>query len=106
MKEYLELRINPNMAWRRLDFYLVNVRPDSTVSHVAKPVTMSEIIDDGIDVEPTFSLSPEAAQLMMDALWAHGIRPHDADSPGRVEAMQAHLNDLRRLVFDRECNND
>jgi hypothetical protein len=37
----------------------------------------------------------------MDALWDAGLKPtQGSGSPGQVQAMEAHLSDLRKLVFD------
>jgi hypothetical protein len=47
-------------------------------------------------------LQEEAAQQLMNALWECGIRPAQAaGSAGQLEAQRAHLEDLRRLVFDK-----
>lgn len=53
-------------------------------------------------IEPeTFSLDTEAAQSLMDQLWACGIRPTEGrGSAGALAATQNHLEDMRRLVFE------
>ncbi len=51
-------------------------------------------------VEPTFSLTHEAAQTLMDDLWHAGLRPTEGTgSAGALAATQAHLKDMQRLVF-------
>jgi hypothetical protein len=43
-----------------------------------------------------FRLQREHAQQLMDDLYRAGLRPHDAQATaGQVEALQAHLADLR-----------
>jgi hypothetical protein len=49
---------------------------------------------------PTFHLTPQEAQSLMDGLWEAGVRPRDgAGSLAHVDAQKAHLEDMRRLVF-------
>lgn len=50
--------------------------------------------------EPTLKVSYEAAQRLLDELWRCGIRPTEEGTAGQVAAMQAHLQDMRRIVFD------
>jgi len=52
--------------------------------------------------EPTFRLSRESSQLLMDDLWASGIRPTEGTgSAGSLAATQRHLEDMRTLVFKK-----
>lgn len=67
--------------------------------YVAQPVTMEEI-NPALDVRPTFSLTPTAAQELIDRLWDCGLRPSEgAGSAGALAATQKHLGDMRTLVF-------
>lgn len=46
--------------------------------------------------EPAFALSRELAQVLADSLWVAGIHPtQSSGSVGQVEAMRAHIVDLR-----------
>lgn len=57
--------------------------------------------------EPTMSITPAEAQQIMDGLWVAGFRPRDgAGSLAHVEATKAHLEDLRRLVFEKPSPSD
>ena len=50
----------------------------------------------------TFSLERGDVQKLMDDLWNAGIRPTDAgDSAGALTATKAHLEDMRKLVFNK-----
>jgi hypothetical protein len=50
---------------------------------------------------PTFKLTSGEAQQLMNGLWQAGLRPRDgAGSLAHVDAQKAHLEDMRRLVFD------
>lgn len=68
--------------------------------HVGQSVTMVERMDGAFE-GPTFRLTATAAQVLMDDLWACGFRPSEgAGSAGAMAAVQAHLADMRRLVFE------
>lgn len=50
--------------------------------------------------EPTLELSVGEAQGLMDELWKCGLRPTESHgSTGQLGAVQAHLNDMRKLAF-------
>jgi hypothetical protein len=50
-------------------------------------------------------LTPDDAQQIMNELWRAGVRPRDgAGTLAHVEAQKAHLEDMRRLVFEAERN--
>ena len=51
-------------------------------------------------VNPTFPIEFEQAQQLMDDLWAAGLRPIEgAGSAGQLAATEAHVGDLRKLLF-------
>ena len=53
--------------------------------------------------EPSVVLDREGAQRLMDELWTIGLRPRNGSGAlAHVDAVQAHLEDLRRLVFKTE----
>lgn len=56
---------------------------------------------DGNHVEPTFSLQPGEAQELLDRLYELGLRPsREVSEKSALPYMQAHLDDMRRLVFE------
>lgn len=58
--------------------------------------------DEAVEVYPTMTLQADAAQSLMDALWRAGLRPNNGEGSGaQATAMKAHLEDMRRLVFER-----
>ena len=71
---------------------------DGTFS-VARPMVFEPMARGS--VVPAFAVVEfEEAQRLMDALWQAGVRPTDGTgSTGQLAATQAHLADLRRLVF-------
>lgn len=57
--------------------------------------------DPGTVREPTFTVSMDAAQTLMDDLWNAGLRPTEGTgSAGALAATERHLADMRKLVFD------
>ena len=69
----------------------------------AAPVTLVVESQSTISpLTPTFSLTRTAAQELMDNLWTCGLRPSEGTgSAGALAATQKHLDDMRRLVFDK-----
>lgn len=75
---------------------------DKTVA-VAFPLTFKQLTEEERNVQQpeTLRLRPDEAQEFMDELWRCGIRPTEgAGSVGQMAAVQAHLQDMRKLVFD------
>lgn len=57
--------------------------------------------EDGSFVNPALRLQVPEAQKLMDELWNCGVRPSEgAGSVGQLAAVQAHLQDMRTLLFD------
>ena len=53
-------------------------------------------------IEPIMTLDKKEAQILIDDLWQCGLRPSDGcGSVGELRATEKHLEDMRRLVFDR-----
>jgi hypothetical protein len=67
---------------------------------IAEPLTFRPLAEDEIE-RPQLELNNSDAQSLMDQLWQCGLRPTEGTgSAGAMAATQAHLADLRRLVFD------
>lgn len=50
-----------------------------------------------------WQMSDAEAQDLMQALWDQGYRPNSGEgTSAQVDAMRAHLEDMRTLVFDKE----
>lgn len=53
------------------------------------------------EVDPFLTIGFEQAQVLMDELWNCGVRPTEgAGSAGAMAAKEAHLQDMRTLVFN------
>jgi hypothetical protein len=64
------------------------------------PLTLIEAPEMHVPIEPTFRLSMQSAQQLIDDLWHAGLRPTAGkSSEGLVEAKQQHINDLRTILF-------
>jgi len=78
-----------------------------TEIRVAQPLELKLIPikeAEGISPEPICKLTPEAAQSLMDDLWECGLRPSEGTgSAGALAATQKHLEDMRKLVFNKEA---
>src|SRR5262245_11332726 len=51
-------------------------------------------------VDPTLRLDRNEAQQLINVLWHMGYRPNNGEgTSAQVDAMKAHMEDLRRLIF-------
>ncbi len=67
---------------------------------LAKPIEFAPLPSPGAFTQPTFGLEPTQAQMLMDQLWACGVRPKEGSgSAGSLAATERHLADMQRLVF-------
>ena len=62
-----------------------------------------EVVDEadyGKQQMPLLRMSEESTSMLMDELWSAGVRPSNgAGSHATHSAMQAHLDDLQKIVF-------
>ncbi len=75
-----------------------------TSTAIAQPLTMTALTEEdlGREFPPLMRLRPDEAQQFMDELWRVGIRPTEGSgSVGQLAAVQAHLEDMRTLVFKK-----
>ncbi len=101
----IEIAAGRNIPGRAIDLYVMGRQRFGAkrTSVMATPTfTTYENENDAIGMlrEPTLTLSLESAQRLMDELWRCGVRPTEEGTAGQVAAMQAHLQDMRKLVFD------
>lgn len=58
-------------------------------------------IDKYTAAQPSFSLTTEKAQVLMDDLWHCGLRPTEGrGSAGSLLATEKHLGDMRKIAFE------
>ncbi len=72
------------------------------IGSVAEPLQFTmKARDPGMPIlQATLELSSQEASNLMNALWQAGVRPSDFKHPsGEVNRLEAHLSDMRKLVF-------
>lgn len=75
---------------------------DTNTLYLANPMTYTEHPANvsGATQQPAIWLRVEDAQLLMDELWACGLRPSEGTgSAGSLRATEKHLADMQKLVF-------
>ncbi len=82
---------------------LMGIKQDTGGTAVVEPLVF-RTLDPGERInDPTLRLERSDAQQLVDALWEAGVRPTAGKgSAGQLDAVQAHLKDLQRLVFERQ----
>jgi hypothetical protein len=68
---------------------------------VAQPLTFVDHDPGRVIADPTMRIDSESARQLMDELWRCGVRPTQVGTAGHLSALQAHLDDMRKLVFER-----
>lgn len=91
-------------SWSNAIDFVLFARHGDKIAHSTKiEMYVPEKSEEGLSIEPTFSLQSEEVQELMDRLWQLGFRPSEGTgSAGALAATQKHLEDMRRLVFERE----
>jgi hypothetical protein len=88
----------------RVSLHFISVDPDGARS-VFGPAAWVCPVEEGVETAPTFSLRVDEAQQLMDELWRVGLRPSaGSGSAGAMAAVQAHLADMRALVFKGDAS--
>ena len=91
-----------------IEILIGGVSSDSQTRYVIVDPDFEEYdITDGkiMTVDASLSISLEAAQTLMDDLWACGVRPTEGKgSAGALKATEKHLEDMRSLVFKTVFN--
>lgn len=84
------------------DYYgvLIELTPGSGARFVAAPQEWNAVmVDEGSMTSPTFSLQPDAAKSLLDALLAAGVKPStEPETKQELGAVQKHLADMRSIV--------
>ena len=70
---------------------------EGEVRKVAKPLTL-ETLEDGLYVEtPTFSLTLEQCEDLMNSLWNNGVRPSKSVM-GELKSAASEIEWLRKII--------
>jgi hypothetical protein len=91
-------RLQDDISWDGVSFYAFNREQGEALKAELNIVKHER----GELIEPVLRLSRAEAQQLMNELWQIGFRPRDgAGSLAHVESQKAHLEDMRRLVFEK-----
>ena len=101
MDKRVTWHIQDDMAYRdALCVYRVE-KEDGRRFMTAVEMRLTEVEPGLIGPGPMLELPPDEAQQLMNELWRVGIRPKDGSGAlAHVDAMKAHLADMRQIVFD------
>ena len=81
--------------------YQIWILGDKGVS-CAKPLTFEKTEEGAMMPEPTFKIGGDEVQWLMDEMWRSGIRPTEVGTAGQVDSIKYHLEDMRKLVFEKK----
>ncbi len=101
-----QIRIAYNPAWACYDVYLIG-RNTPNGQEFISPVEWKgiEALEGGVIPEPAFRITREQAEVFMEQLSGHGVKPPDVSlAEGKLEATERHLQDLRTLLKLRKAN--
>jgi len=96
----LRLRATSEFSRDAIGFYLFE-KPTEMLPkiRVGTSIDMEEMTQAAY-ISPTFSLSHDACQVLIDSLWDVGIRPTEGKgSAGQLTATEYHLEDMRKLAL-------
>lgn len=78
---------------------------DGKTIYDSEPVVITQVKPEDIytrDTVPSLELDAAEAQILMDNLWDCGLRPSEGTgSAGALSAVQKHLDDMRKIVFNK-----
>ena len=97
---WMEMRAQPAPWWGGIELFIRAQAPDGNGHFYIKDVVV-ERLDPGAPVQPpTLKLSKRNAQVLMDDLWASGVRPSEKRDMGPgLAATENHLADMQRIAF-------
>lgn len=102
MKERILFFAERRFAQRGVALYIAfEPSPQSESIGYAQPLVFKQAPRATVAEGPTIEFSQEDARALMDELWRCGIRPSETGSEGALAATKGHLEDMRRLVFER-----
>ena len=95
-------RILPRL--KNIGIFIEEESSDGQQLYIAEPLVMKRHDTFSVDPPATVSLTPTAAQQLIDDLWDCGLRPERlvlrlSGSAGQLAATERHLKDMQTLVF-------
>jgi hypothetical protein len=97
----LEVRAQSAPWYRGIEVLIGGVSADRQRRYIVVDPDYEEIdVINPVQVDASLSISLEAAQTLMDDLWACGVRPTEGKgSAGALKATEKHLEDMRKITF-------
>ena len=93
------LRANMSLGVDKIELY--GYQRDSQGQAEAKELQMVKC-EEYVQLKPFAVIENPQAQVLMDDLWAAGIRPSEGrGSAGAMEAVLNHLKDMRKIAFKK-----
>lgn len=87
---------------RGVELRLCSLNAAGDIDGEAQPAIFHSIKEGEMWNAPMATITKDAAQNLIDELWALGYRPERGQmSIGQVAATEKHLNDMRTIVFSR-----
>jgi hypothetical protein len=89
------------VVWSDLYDVYARVQSDGQARALSAEVIREETVPAGGMWPKFLSLDSADAQSLMNALWNAGLRPANGESSmAHVDAMKAHLQDMRKIAFE------
>lgn len=94
----IRFKVEQNLGWGGFDISGMIISGDK--SSALKDIIVEDV-SRGVAITPFAKISKEACVELMNELWRNGIRPTDTSSTlaGKEDAMQEHIDDLRKITF-------
>ena len=95
----LEIRAQPAPWWHGVELFARARNPLGGYGLITDVILEEQ--DDHLTVQPlTISLGMEEVQVLMDDLWASGVRPSDKRRDSEtLGAVREHLEDMQKIAF-------
>lgn len=95
----MNLKVHQSPMMDELEVYLF--QRDPTGATVVTEMK-GQHVPPGAPLNRSFSMEPTAVQELFNQLWTLGYRPKDGTgNAGHLAAVQYHLEDMRKLVFQK-----
>ena len=101
MNNTFKFYVNRNIASDSFDLYLK--RTTESGSSMGINIMFTKL-EPGLLTSPILKLREEEAQELLEELWGAGFRPKEVGTAGQLSAVQYHLENMRKLVFNERLS--
>jgi hypothetical protein len=93
------VRASRAYGWDKIELRFARERDSSPLVSVMQPAMFFDQAR-GLEVRPAISFEEVEAQMLMDELYAIGLRPTEGrGSVGALGATKDHLEDMKKIAF-------